>query len=271
MQEIISAIIALGGASLIIVAFALFMHSYEGNVRKRIEGGEEDAALRQKSEVAKKKSRAFKVLGTALFWIIIALFVPFVALSVLTKINGGRLVAPSGIMAVATGSMGEVNPVNASSAEKWSLKGFGQYSLIVLERAESPEDISLYDIIAYVNGDGLTIIHRVVAIEGDGDGVRYTTRGDANGADDKYRPSFSDIIGRYNGVHVERIGIAVLFMQSYSGMITAAALVIMLIIADGSLRRTEGYRRARARSLAVGDSTECGRQKENVTENGNDG
>ena len=59
MQEIISAIIALGGATLIIVAFALFMHSYEGNVRKRIESGEEDAALRQKSEVAKKKSRAF--------------------------------------------------------------------------------------------------------------------------------------------------------------------------------------------------------------------
>lgn len=271
--EIISALIALVGAGLIIFAFAMFMRMREGQLKRQIESGERDSEIVEQycgtnSDGKKKRRRLFARLRTAVFWVIIALFIPFIALSLASGLNKGRPVAPIGIMAVATGSMGEVNAVNAPLAEKWQYDGFGQYSIIVVERVDDPMDISLYDIIAYVNDEGLTIIHRVVAIDGEGDDVRYTMRGDANGTDDDYRPTFSDVICRYGGSHVEKLGIVVLFMQSYAGIITVVALTIILIICDGSLRRTEGCKKRRAEVLADKMRAEerkippCGKEQE---------
>lgn len=250
IYEIISVVSALIGMVLITAVFAVFMRTYERREKDKIESGTQDARLIQYKKdngtaAAKRKRKVTSVIRTVIFWLFIVLFVPFIVLSLITRINGGKLVAPMGIMAVATGSMGEVHSSNLSMSEKWRFEGFGQYSLIVLERADAPEEIGLYDIIAYKNDEGLTIIHRVVAIEGDGEDLRYITRGDANGADDEYHPVFSDVLGKYSGKHVEYLGIAVLFIQSYTGLITVIALVILLIISDGTFRRISQCREKR--------------------------
>lgn len=251
--EIIAALFALIGAGLVVASFALFLRMYWRRERQAIEDGARDEELKEGAKRAHSRAAAGRVwsrIKTAAFWLLVILLVPVIVLPLLTRINGGKPVAPKGIMAVATGSMSAINPANSRLADSWSEEGFGQYSLIVLDRVDDPCEIELYDILAYKNDDGLTIIHRVVAIEGDGDGVRYTMRGDANDLNDDYRPAFSDVLGKYSGDHVEYLGAVVLFIQSGAGLVTVAGLIILILIWDGTSRRIEQCRAARLKAIA---------------------
>lgn len=251
--EIVAALFALVGVGMVVVSFALFLRMYGRRERRAIEGGERDAELKEGAKRDHSRAAAGRIwsrIKTVAFWLLVIIFVPLIVLLVITRINGGRLVARKGIMAVATGSMSVINPANSRLADSWSEEGFGQYSIIVLDRVDDPCEIELYDILAYKNDDGFTIIHRVVAIDGDGDGVRYTMRGDANDLNDDYRPAFSDVVGKYSGDNVEYLGAVVLFIQSGAGLITVAGLVILILIWDGTFRRIEQCRAARLKAIA---------------------
>ena len=58
----------------------------------------------------------------------------------------------------------------------------------------SVDDIHLGDIISYQSGDDI-VIHRVIAIYSDEQGIYYTTKGDNNPIADNVRVRFSDIKG----------------------------------------------------------------------------
>jgi signal peptidase I len=109
---------------------------------------------------------------------------------------------------------------------------FQTYDIIVLEKVEKSSQLKKYDVIAFVNDEGVNVIHRIVDVVYKADGVHYVTRGDANNGNDTYNPKFSDVIGKYTNQRIPLIGVFVMFLQSYSGMITLVAVIYCLIMID---------------------------------------
>ena len=80
--------------------------------------------------------------------------------------------------------------------------------------------------------EGVNIIHRIVGIYPSTTGVRYITRGDANNVDDKYRPTVDDVLGRYTDRRIPYVGVFVLFLQSYAGILTMLGVIYCLIMIE---------------------------------------
>ena len=75
---------------------------------------------------------------------------------------------------------------------------YGKDSLILV-KYRNPEEIEVGDVISFYSNDptleGAVNTHRVVEIERDGGRITFTTRGDANNADDLYRTDSRAVIG----------------------------------------------------------------------------
>ena len=75
---------------------------------------------------------------------------------------------------------------------------YGKDSLILV-KYRNPEEIEVGDVISFYSNDptleGAVNTHRVVEIERDGVRITFTTRGDANNADDLYRTDSRAVIG----------------------------------------------------------------------------
>ena len=142
------------------------------------------------------------------------------------------MIGDKAVMVVATGSMGYKNEANDYLFNRGLNNQFQQYDIIVLEKVEKYE-INQYDVIAYRNDKGLNIIHRIVNIEYGSD-TKYVTRGDIydSSKTDSYKPVYEDVIGRYTGKRIPAIGIFILFLQSYAGIITVISLVYCLLMID---------------------------------------
>ena len=81
-------------------------------------------------------------------------------------------------------------------------------------------------------GEAINIEPRIIKID-DSTGVpHYSTRGDANNADDGYDLTFKDIVGVYTNKKIDKIGAVVLFLQSPIGISTFIAVLYSRIRID---------------------------------------
>lgn len=224
-------VLALTGFSAV---FTLLFGSYSKSVVQNYKDGKNDTELitsfvndKLNHKNVKKQRWAFvrRVIGS-----VIAAFVCiFFVLAVINRISGNSVVlGDKMLMVVASGSMSEKHSNN-----EYYLNGrddqFPTYSIILLEKVNSPDELKQYDVIAYVNDKGVNIIHRIFRINSDG---TYTTRGDANPDSDNDHPPFDRVIGKYTGKYLPTIGIFILFFQSYSGIATILAIIYCMIMID---------------------------------------
>ncbi len=140
------------------------------------------------------------------------------------------MIFDSSLIVVASGSMSMKNQVNEYLEENNLDNQFNTYDVIIIHKVKDASELKQYDVVAYYNKSlEETIIHRIIGTDDYGN---YLTRGDSNNATDTYHPSFSDIIGKYENQRIEKVGAFVLFLQSYSGIITIAALVYSLFMSE---------------------------------------
>lgn len=180
----------------------------------------------------KKYRRVLRLAKQILFYIAIAILIPFLAFSLYTKLSSGIVMfGGRGVIVVASGSMSEKNSANPYlSALNNQLD---TYDLITLEQVESSADLEMYDIIAYRNDEGINVIHRIVGTEiGKNGEIRYITRGDSNNASDSYKPSVDDVLGKYADKRIPYVGIFFMFLQSYAGILTVLAVIYCLIMIE---------------------------------------
>ena len=193
----------------------------------------------------KRYRRVLRVTKQILFYIAIAILIPFLALSLYTKIsNGIAMIDGRGVIVVASGSMSEKNSANPYlDAIDNQLD---TYDLITIESVQSDADLQIYDIIAYRNNEGINVIHRIVGTDIGKDGeVRYITRGDSNNASDSYKPSLDDVLGKYSDKRIPYVGIFFMFLQSYAGILTVLAVIyclIMIELISGRIYNAQGDR-----------------------------
>lgn len=216
--------------------FTILFRNYFQNAQEGVVEGKEDLVLLQECALREEEKRsprrkAIRILKGSLWGILGAAALLFFGFSLASRITGSPLVLGDyGTLVISSGSMSEKNPTNRYLVENALDDQLGTYDLIGVERVSSPEDIALYDIVAFRAEDGRTIVHRVVEIERFEEGTFFLTKGDANEEDDLNALygdylAFDGILGRYSGFRIPLVGVFVIFLQSGAGIATILSLI----------------------------------------------
>lgn len=236
--DIISTVVTFIGVFSFATLFTILYKSYASSQIAEIKSGKRDIeiideVIYERQQHVQNRRKVIGLIRTIAFYVIIIIVLPIFVFSLVNKVMGNvMMIGDRAVMVVATGSMGYKNEANDYLFNRGLNNQFQQYDIIVLEKVEKYE-INQYDVIAYRNDKGLNIIHRIVNIEYGSD-TKYVTRGDIydSSKTDSYKPVYEDVIGRYTGKRIPVIGIFILFLQSYAGIITVISLVYCLLMID---------------------------------------
>ena len=257
-MEIVGLIITILGVGCFSAIFTILYRAYTKSEINDIKSGKKDIDLIDEDiydnlSHVKTRRRIIGIIKTVLFYGLMILIIPFFIFSIINKIQGSvTMIGNRGVLVVASGSMSEKNPENLYLFDNKLDNQFQRFDMIVIEKVKSPWDLSKYDVISYVNDEGINIIHRIVDIGFNSEGkMEFTTRGDANGFDaiDKFRPTIDDIQGVYVNKRIPVVGMFILFMQSSLGMITILALVYCLLMVDRYTTKITNIQEERLKKL----------------------
>jgi len=234
--DLIAPIVTGVGVASFAVIFTILYRTYANSAVAEYESGKCDVELIDETILtninnAKKHRKILRAVKKGILTAFVVLLIPFLLISIYSKVvNGVAMLGGKGVIAVASGSMSEKNSANPYLAN--INNQFNTYDMIVLQKVESASDLGLYDVIAFVNDEGMNVIHRIVGFQDTPSGVRFVTRGDSNNADDEYKPALEDVLGEYTGTRIPYIGVFVMFLQSYSGILTVAAVIYCLFMIE---------------------------------------
>ena len=236
--EIVSLLVSILGIGCFATLFTILYMTFSNSTINEYKSGKRDIelideAIHDNLLKTKKRNKIMKTIKSIGIYGFMIIIIPFFIISLIDKFSGDvTMINNKGLVVIATGSMSEKNPKNQYIVENDLNNQFDAYSIIVIEKFENEEEIMLYDVISFINDKGINVIHRIIKIETVDGITRYETRGDSNNASDKYHPKFEDIQGRYINENIPNIGIFVLFMQSYIGIITIISLIYCLFMID---------------------------------------
>ncbi len=157
-------------------------------------------------------------------------------------------------VAITSGSMSKKDSVNKYLVENELNDQFPAGSTIFLYKMPEKNELKQYDIVAYKNKKGTTVVHRIVSFGYYDSNNHFVTtsnieladkfvfRGDYNTADDSDYVDYSSMIGIYKGGNIPYLGYFIQFAQSYFGLACFVAIVAIIISYDcfeGKNRRTE--------------------------------
>lgn len=224
----------------------LFRHYYLTNIdgvkegsfdQDLISNAKEDEYRDLKTGIKKKKGMQIGIkIGS---YLILGLILVFFGISLYSRFSGNIIpFGDSTLIVIGSGSMSERYQTNTYLFENDLTNQFNAYDIIGITKYESESDIELYDVIAFTDRAGTTIVHRIIQINELEDGTKgYITQGDANSRNDvgsRYYTylTYDNIIGYYNETRIEAIGVFIIFLQSNAGIITIVAIAYCLFMFD---------------------------------------
>lgn len=209
-----------------------FLRAFREEERQTLQG-KRDSLLyarelreREKETTAKRTASGTirRILGYVLDAVLVLLAV-FFLLSLADKtINSFDL--PLQTAVIATGSMSRKNPKNEYLFKNDLDDQLQVHDWIALRRVRSLDEVQVYDIVSYVNEDGLEIVHRVIE-KGEG---YLKTRGDDVESTDSMKVTLEDLVGVYTGFRIPKLGILVFFAQSDYGILAFCSVFYLLIL-----------------------------------------
>ncbi len=250
--EIISLIVTVIGVFSFAAIFTILYKSYATSQIAELRSGKKDIELideviYERQTKVKRRRKVMKTIRTIVFYIIMIILVPLFIFSLVNRVQKNvTMIGNKTMMVVASGSMSMKNEANDYLITKNLNNQLNTYDIIFLEKVNNASDLKLYDIVAYTNDKGINVIHRIKEIRTDGS---YVTRGDSNNEDDAYHPKFDDIIGKYTDFKLNGVGVFVMFLQSYAGIITVVSLVYCLIMIDRTAEKINLVQNKRIKQL----------------------
>lgn len=250
--EIISLIVTFIGVFSFAAIFTILYKSYATSQIAELRSGKKDIELideviYERQTKVKRRRKVMKTIRTIVFYIIMIILVPLFIFSLVNRVQKNvTMIGNKTMMVVASGSMSMKNEANDYLITKNLNNQLNTYDIIFLEKVNNASDLKLYDIVAYTNDKGINVIHRIKEIRTDGS---YVTRGDSNNEDDAYHPKFDDIIGKYTNFKLNGVGVFVMFLQSYAGIITVVSLVYCLIMIDRTAEKINLVQNKRIKQL----------------------
>lgn len=230
-KEILSVLITLVLVCLLATIFIIIFKKYTKKECEKIVKGEYDLDLSYDILIDKhkKNNKVFKYIKKTILYVIFAFILFFVV-----KLGIGKfkhepfMVFDKSIIAVASGSMSFKHEANDYLIKNNLNDQFQTYDIILVDKVENANELKLYDVISFKH-EGINVIHRIIGINPDG---TYQTQGDANEVKDNYTINYNDIVGKYTGTRIAKLGLLILFLQSYAGIATLLLLFGSLFIVD---------------------------------------
>lgn len=264
--EIISLVVTAMGVCSFSAIFTILYRNYTAASIKEISTGKTDIDLIDEyiynsQKNIERRREIFSKIKSALFYTLLTLLIPVFIFAMISKFNNDVVMfGGKSLMVVASGSMSQRHEDNTYLESEQLYNQFDTYDIIILKKVEKSSDLKLYDVIAFVNDEGINVIHRIKGFKGSS----YVTRGDSNNADDKYNPTFEDVIGVYTDEKIPLVGVFVLFFQSPSGVVTVAALIFCLVMMDKQNKKLREVQSERLEKLreAIGFDGEKSSTKE---------
>lgn len=233
-QQIIALVVTAIGVGSFLVVFSILFANFRKFSVNEIKSGKRDIELiedyfynKKPQVIARKKT--MRVIRNILFVLFMALVLCSILFTVFARFSDKLPVGTKTLMVVATDSMSEKHSDNTYL--KNYDNQFQQYSIIVLEKVD-PDELKQYDVIAFQT-QTITLIHRIIRIENQ----KFVTCGDKFSSitqTDQFKPSQSDVIGRYTGIEIPYLGALVLFLQAPAGLVTVVALFLCMLMFDSN-------------------------------------
>ena len=119
--------------------------------------------------------------------------------------------------------------------------------LIFVGKTEA-EELEVGDVIAFMEGK-VVVTHRIIDIQRDENGaLLFTTKGDANNAQDQRPVTESNLVGIYKA-RIPKVGDFALFLQTPMGMVLFIGLPLLAFIIYDIIRRQQ-YARKESKKTA---------------------
>lgn len=113
--------------------------------------------------------------------------------------------------------------------------------LIFVGKTEA-EELEVGDVIAFMEGK-VVVTHRIIEIQRDENGaLLFTTKGDANNAQDQRPVTESNLVGIYKA-RIPKVGDFALFLQTPMGMVLFIGLPLLAFIIYDIIRRQQYVRK----------------------------
>lgn len=151
------------------------------------------------AEKPKVKNNTTRVLGIIIGVLLICVSLPVIAFNLFFIIQG--LVVPD----KAPSLNGQTPLIVLTESMYPTIEGG---DLIIVDSVD-PQKLEKDDVAAYfdpASGDSAIVTHRIVDVKSENGLVKYKTKGDANNTEDKNLVSERDIVGKYNGNRIPKIG-----------------------------------------------------------------
>lgn len=254
-SEIISLTVTLIGVFSFAALFTILYRTYAiSQINEIVQGKRDieiiDEVIYEKQIAVRRRRKIFKVVKTILYYLCLLIVVPLFLLSVVSKIQDNTLmIGNKAMMVVASPSMSYKNESNDYLVTNNLNDQFETYDILILEKVENYSDLNQYDIIAFKNDKGINIIHRIKEFKVENGLKVMVTRGDANNGDDEYKPVFDDVIGRVTSTRIKGLGMFIMFLQSYAGIITIVSLIYCLLMIDFYSTKIEKTQKNRVNKL----------------------
>lgn len=176
--------------------------------------------------------KTLRILLNIGLFLVYGAFVALLIFSIYIRASGEQfMLGNSYYVIILSGSMETVYDGNTYIAANGLTDQIATFSMIGLDKVDSPEDIELYDIVSYYNDRHELIVHRVIDIKQDEEGEYiYRIKGDANAFSSTLERElpYSRIDGVYNGYQNFGLGLTLNYLRSNIGII-AVSLGLMLI------------------------------------------
>ena len=258
-SEILSIIVTVIGVFSFATIFTILYKSYANSQIAELNSGKKDIELideviYEKQEKVRRRRKITGTIRTVVFYAIMVVLIPLFIFSLINRFqNNVTMIGNRTVMVVASNSMSYKNEANSYLFDD-SLglnNQFNTYDLIILEKVNNETDLKKYDVIAFRNSKGSNTIHRIIDIDYSSTPYKYTTRGDIydeKGTDGE-KPTFDKVIGRYTGKRLGGVGMFILFLQSYAGIITVSSLIYCLLMIDRIANKMDKVQEERIKKL----------------------
>lgn len=230
-----------------IVFTILFRHYYLYNIENVKKGNVDIELIENAKKIKEAKTNKRKIvtniISKVISYIVFVLIIIVFAFSLYSRFSGNSIpFGNSSLIVIASGSMSEKNEDNSYLQN--INNQFNTYDIIGITKYNNQEEIELYDVVAFKNDEGITIVHRIIEILDVNGKEAYITRGDSNNTSDngvQYEDylTYDNIIGYYNGTRIQSVGIFIVFLQSNAGIITIVAIAYCLFMFDYYSNRYE--------------------------------
>lgn len=136
------------------------------------------------------------------------------------------------IKVVKSESMAEKLPANTYLFDNRLDDQIQMFDVVICRHLPPEEDLKLYDVVVYRQGD-ISVIHRIVGIEEPNanhpDQRYFLLQGDAVEWQDKFPVLYSQMQGIYEGERIPFFGSFILFMQSPAGWLCLLLVVFAMV------------------------------------------